>query len=244
QQLAQNARQRGQQLIEAQRQLPQDLQDLNREQGLGQDRQASRDSEELQQLLATQQQQNRELDEIDKILRAIIARGENEDQQLLNQAQRASRSIRPARETMDMSNRVLRSGMVNLAVDLEQEVGDNLAELEASLQAMASGSSPSASDPIQQAARDATELTEQIQDLQRQAEARSNGEEDVSIAGMREQLARSQQLAEQLTRQLQQQQQEQRMLSQRGQGSPAQQGRGQQDQSGQQGQGQQGAQGQ
>src|SRR5690606_7760254 len=157
--------------VQEQRQLQQDLQDVNRNQGLGQNREASRDSEELQQLLATQQQQRREIEEIEKMLRAIIARGENEDQQLLSQAQRASRSIRPLRETMDTSGRVLRSGMVNLAVDLEQEVGDDLAALEASLLAMTSGSAPVANDPVQQAARDAAELMEQVQDLQRQAEA-------------------------------------------------------------------------
>jgi len=216
QQLAENVRQRGQQLVQEQRQLQQDLQAANREQGLGQNRQSTRDSEQLQQLLATQQQQRREIEEIEKMLRAIIARGENEDQQLLNQAQRASRSIRPVRETMDTSSRVLRNGMVNLAVDLEQEVGDDLAELEASLQAMTSGGRPAATDPVQQAARDATELMEQMQALQRGAEARNSGEVDVPLAQMREQLARSQQLAEQLSRQLQQQQQEQRM-SQRGQ---------------------------
>lgn len=242
QQLAENVRQRGQQLVQAQRQLQQDLQAANRDQGLGQTRQSARDSEQLQELLAAQQQQRREIEEIEKMLRAIIARGENEDQQLLNQAQRASRSIRPVRETMDTSNRVLRNGMVNLAVDLEQEVGDDLAELEASLQAMTSGGSPAATDPIQQAARDAAELMEQMQALQRSAEARNSGDEDVSVAQMREQLARSQQLAEQLSRQLQQQQQQERM-SQRGQPGTGQQPGQQIAQAGQQGQPGQGPQG-
>ena len=249
-QLAQNVAERAEQLQEQQRQLQQDLEEANREQGLGDTRQDARDSGELQAMLDAQQQQRREIEEIEKMLRAIIARGENEDQRLLSQAQQASRAIRPIREGMDTSNRVLSNGMVNLALDIEQEVGDSISELSSALQAMNDANAPTSADPIQQAARDATELMQQMQALQRQTLALNQGDQsDASIAGMREQLARSQQLAEQLAQQLQQQQQQERTAAARGanapQGQSGQQGQqqaqaGQQGQSGQQGQGQQG----
>ena len=138
------------------------LQAANREQGLGQTRQSTRDSGELQELISTQQQQRRELEEIEKMLRAIIARGENEDQQILSQAQQASRAIRPIREQMSTSGRVLSNGMVNLAVDIEQEIGDSLEELSMALQAMNNVNNPRVDDPVQQAARDTAELMEQM----------------------------------------------------------------------------------
>lgn len=239
-QLAENVRQRGQQLLQQQRELQQDLQTANREQGLGQTRQNMRDSAELQELIATQQQQRREVEEIEKMLRAIIARGENEDQQLLSQAQSASRTIRPLRESMGTSSRVLSNGMVNLAVDIEQEIGDSLAELDASLQAMTDTGGPDVNDPVQQAARDAAELKQQVESLQRQALALNQGDQsDASIGQMRQQLARSQQLAEQLARQLQQQQMDERQASQRG-GSAQQSGQSSQGQQGRPGQGQDG----
>ncbi len=256
-QLAQNVAERAEQLQEQQRQLQQDLAEANRQQGLGETRQDARNSGELQAMLDAQQQQRREIEEIEKMLRAIIARGENEDQRLLSQAQQASRAIRPIREGMDTSNRVLSNGMVNLALDIEQEVGDSISELSSALQAMNDANTPTSADPIQQAARDATELMQQMQALQRQTLALNQGDQsDASIAQMREQLERSQQLAEQLAQQLQQQQQQERTAAQRGanapQGQPGQQGQqgqqlaqaGQQGQSGQQGQGQQGQQGQ
>ncbi|MDP2140817.1 MAG: hypothetical protein Q8L20_08385 [Gammaproteobacteria bacterium] len=242
-QLAQNAAQRGEQLLQQQRQLQQDLRTANREQGLGQTRQDARSNAELQELIAAQQAQRRELEEIEKMVRAIIARGENEDQRLLSQAQQASRAIRPIREEMNTASRVLGNGMVNLAVDIEQEIGDSLAAMNAALQAMNSANTPASSDPIQQAARNAAELMQQMQELERQTLALNQGNQsDASIAQMRQQLERSQQLAQDLATQLQQQQMAERTAAQRG--ANAQQQAGQQgQQGGQQGQGGQGQQG-
>ena len=44
----------------------------------------------------------------------------------MSQAQ-ASRDLRPIREEMSTSSRVLRNGMVNLAVDIEEEIEDQRA---------------------------------------------------------------------------------------------------------------------
>ena len=121
-QLAQNLGQRGQQLLQQQRDLQDSLQETIREQGLGQTRQAVRDDADLQGLIEAQQQQQKDLKEIEDMLRAIIARGDNEDQRLMSQAQAASRELVPLREEMQTSNRVLRNGMVNLSVDIEQEL--------------------------------------------------------------------------------------------------------------------------
>ena len=120
-QLAQNLGQRGQQLLQQQRQLQERIAETSRQQGLGQTRQSVRNDESLQELIQAQQQQQRDLEEIEDMLRAIIARGSNEDQRLMSQAQEASRDLRPIREEMSTSSRVLRNGMVNLAVDIEEK---------------------------------------------------------------------------------------------------------------------------
>ncbi|MFT4670744.1 MAG: hypothetical protein ACI945_000076 [Pseudohongiellaceae bacterium] len=222
-QLAQNLGQRGQQLLQQQRALQDSLQDKIREQGLGQTRQETRASGGLEELVQAQQQQQRNLDEIEDMLRAIIARGDNEDQRLMSQAQAATRELRPIKEEMQTSNRVLRNGMVNLAVDIEQELQTPMEGLAQSLLALNPASGDSASDRIQTAANDAEALREQIEELQNQVEAFSaqgegegqgSRQESQGEAGsgaptvreMREQLKRSQQLAQQLSNQIQESQ--------------------------------------
>ncbi|MFT4888708.1 MAG: hypothetical protein ACI8V0_002945, partial [Pseudohongiellaceae bacterium] len=215
-QLAQNLGQRGQQLLQQQRALQDSLQDEIREQGLGQTRQETRASGGLQELVEAQQQQQRNLDEIEDMLRAIIARGDNEDQRLMSQAQAATRELRPIKEEMQTSNRVLRNGMVNLSVDIEQELQTPMEGLAQSLLALNPASGDSVSDRIQTAANDAEALREQIEQLQNQVEefsAQGEGEgQDQASSGsptvreMREQLERSQQLAQQLSNQIQESQ--------------------------------------
>ena len=209
-QLAQNLGQRGRQLLQKQRQLQDALQQATRDQGLGQTRQAVRDGESMQGLVEAQQQQQRALGEIGDMLRAIIARGDNDDQRLMAQAQAASRELRPIREEMQTSNRVLRNGMVNLAVDIERELEAQIEEFAQSLAALNPAQSGSQSNQLQQAAADAESLREQIEELQQQVLVFSEagqqpGPGTTSIREMRDQLERTQQLAEQLTQQLQQQ---------------------------------------
>lgn len=217
-QLAQNLGQAGQKLLQQQRALQDALQDKIREQGLGQTRQETRASGGLQELVEAQQQQQRNLDEIEDMLRAIIARGDSEDQRLMSQAQAATRELRPIKEEMQTSNRVLRNGMVNLSVDIEQELQTPMEDLATTLMALNPSSSDSASDRIQTAANDAEALREQIEQLQSQVEAFSaQGEGDGSEQGeagsgkptvreMRDQLERSQELAQQLANQVQESQ--------------------------------------
>ena len=212
-QLAQNLNQRGQQLLQQQRQLQEQIAETSREQGLGQTRQSIRNDESLQELIQAQQQQQRDLEEIEDMLRAIIARGSNEDQRLMSQAQEASRELRPIREEMSTSNRVLRNGMVNLAVDIEEEIEGQLEELASSLAALDPSNQGSGSDQIQQAAQDAESLREQIEALEQQALAFNEAGQQASggngaapsLREMREQLQRSQQLAQSLQEQLQEQ---------------------------------------
>ncbi len=209
-QLAQNLGQRGQQLLQQQRDLQESLQETIREQGLGQTRQAVRDDANLQSLIEAQQQQQKDLKEIEDMLRAIIARGDNEDQRLMSQAQAASRELRPLREEMQTSNRVLRNGMVNLSVDIEQELEGSIEEFAQSLAALNPSSGDSASDQVQQVASDAAQLRQQVEDLEQQALAfneagQESGGEVPSLREMREQLEQTQQLAQQLTQQLQDQ---------------------------------------
>ena len=205
-QLAQNLGQRGQQLLQQQRQLQERIAETSRQQGLGQTRQSVRNDESLQELIQAQQQQQRDLEEIEDMLRAIIARGSNEDQRLMSQAQEASRDLRPIREEMSTSSRVLRNGMVNLAVDIEEEIEDQLEELADSLAGLNPANQGSESDQLQRAAEDAENLREQVESLQQQAlafnESGSQQGTQPSLRDMRDQLQRSQQLAEQLQEQL------------------------------------------
>ena len=208
-QLAQNLAQRGQEFLRQQRDLSENLQELARNQGLGQTRQSARNDSELQGLIEAQQQQQKDIKEIEDMLRAIIARGDNEDQRLMSQAQAASRELQPIREEMQTSNRVLRNGMVNLSVEMEQGLGDSIEELVQSLSALNPSRGSSASDQVQQAASDAAQLRQQLENLEQQALAFNEGQEAggdaPSLREMREQLQQMQQLAQQLTQQLQDQ---------------------------------------
>jgi len=208
-QLAQNLSQRGQQLLQQQRALQEALQNESRQQGLGQTRQSVRNDADLQELIEQQQQQQRDLDEIEDMLRAVIARGDADDQRLLSQAQEASRELRPIREEMQTSNRVLRNGMVNLSVDIEQELENQLEDFARTLAGLDPSRAEEEGGQIQQAARDAEALREQVEALQAQAEAFNAGqggdEGTPSIRQMREQLAQTQQLARNLQQQMEQQ---------------------------------------
>lgn len=209
-QLAQNLGQRGQQLLQQQRNLQEALESTTRQQGLGQTRQSVRNSDELQELVEIQQQQQRDLEEIEDMLRAIIARGDNDDQRLMSQAQEASRDLRPIREEMQTSNRVLRNGMVNLSVDIEQELEDQIEDFAQQLMSLNPANTNSPSSQIAQAAQDAEDLREQIENLQQQAQAfnedgQQSGTGSPTVREMRDQLERSQQLAQNLQQQLQQQ---------------------------------------
>ena len=209
-QLVQNLGQRGQQLLRQQRSLHESLQDIVRAQGIGQTRESVRNDSDLQGLIEAQQQQQKDIKEIEDMLRAIIARGDNEDQRLMSQAQAASRELQPIREEMQTSNRVLRNGMVNLSVEIEQGVEDSIEDLVQSLSALNPAKGDSASDQVQQAASDAAQLRQQLENLEQQAlafnEAGQEAGDDVpSLREMREQLEQTQQLAQQLTQQLQDQ---------------------------------------
>lgn len=208
-QLAQNLGQRGQRLLQQQRALQEALTETSRQQGLGQTRQSVRNDAGLQELIERQQQQQRDLEEIEDMLRAIIARGDNDDQRLLSQAQQATRDLRPIREEMQTSNRVLRNGMVNLSVDIEQELESTIEDFSRTLAGLDPAQANTEGGQIQQAARDAEELREQLEELEQQALAfNENGQNSPgapSIREMREQLARSQRLAQQLQQQMDQQ---------------------------------------
>ena len=127
----------------------------------------------------------------------------------MSQAQQASRDLRPIREEMQTSNRVLRNGMVNLSVDIEQELEGQIDEFAQSLAALNPTNNNSPSDQIAQAAQNAENLREQIESLQQQALTygeQQDGDGVPSIREMRQQLQNSQQLAQNLQQQLQQQQ--------------------------------------
>ena len=210
-QLARNLGQRGQQLLDRQRELREAMEEASREMGLGQTRQSVRNDEDLQELIEGQQRQQQDLEEIEEMLRAVIARGSNEDQRLLSQAQEATRELRPIQEEMQTSNRILRNGMVNLAVDIEQTIEDQLEGLARSLASL--DPERAGGNPLQQAARNAEELREQLEDLEQRILALNEngnqpGEGMPSVGELREQLQQSRQLAQQINQQMQQQAQQ------------------------------------
>ncbi|GIT21485.1 MAG: hypothetical protein CM1200mP40_11670 [Gammaproteobacteria bacterium] len=123
----------------------------------------------------------------------------------MSDAQEASRDLRPIREEMQTSNRVLRNGMVNLSVDIEDELEGQIEEFAQQLLALNPANMNSPSDQLAQAARDAEDLREQVEDLQQQAlafneDGRPSGGVP-TVREMRDQLQRSQQLAQNLQRQ-------------------------------------------
>ncbi len=207
-QLARNLGQRGQQLLQRQRELREAVAEASRELGLGRTRQAVRDDEALGQLIEAQQRRQRDLEEIEEMLRAVIARGGSEDQRLLSQAQQASRDLRPIEEETRTSNRILRNGMVNLALDIEQSLEGQIEDLAQNLAAL--DPALAGSNPLRQAADDAQELRERIEELERQilAVAADGGRQSAggppSVGELREQLGDSRDLAQRIEQQLQQ----------------------------------------
>ncbi len=210
-QLARNLGQRGQQLLEQQRELREAMEEASREMGLGQTRQSLRNDADLDELIEAQQRRQQEIGEIEDMLRAVIARGGNEDQRLLSQAQQATRELRPIQEEMQTSNRILRNGMVNLAADIEQTVEDQIEDLAQSLAAL--DPTQASGNPLQQAAADARQLREQLQELESQVQAlNENGNRPgpgmPGVGELREQLQQSRQLARQISQQMRQQAQQ------------------------------------
>jgi phosphohistidine phosphatase SixA len=212
--VAQNLAGLGGDLLQKQRALQEELSDLIQSQGMGQTRrEASRDSE-LQSVTNSQQQQQRDLEDIEDMLRAVIARGDSDDQRLLSRAQSAVRELRPIRNDMQTSNRVLRNGMANLAADMEAELEEKIesfAQSLADLDPRVTGQNPNKA-----ISEDAELLQAVVQGLEAKvaaynadalSEDNQNNTNQPSLSEMREQLAQAQGLAESLSRQLTQQSQ-------------------------------------
>ena len=215
-QIARRLSERGQELVRNQQALQEGLEEASRNQGLGKTRREARRDEALEALLDAQRQQQRDIEEIEDMLRAVVTRGDSDDRSLLTQAQAATRDLKPIRDEMATSNRVLRNGMLNLAIDMEQELGDQIDQLAQSLARLDPSQTQDSEGSARQVASDAQQLRQQIESLSEQAEQfnqRSAGEANEtegtgntpSLAQMREQLENSQALAENLSQQLAQQ---------------------------------------
>ena len=215
-QIARRLSERGQELVRNQQALQEGLEEASRNQGLGQTRREARRDEALEALLDAQRQQQRDIEEIEDMLRAVVTRGDSDDRSLLTQAQAATRDLKPIRDEMATSNRVLRNGMLNLAIDMEQELGDQIDQLAQSLARLDPSQTQDSEGSARQVASDAQQLRQQIESLSEQAEQfnqRNAGEasgtqgtgDTPSLAQMREQLESSQALAENLSQQLGQQ---------------------------------------
>lgn len=213
-QVAQSLAGLGGDLLQKQRSLQEELSDLIQSQGLGQTRrEASRDSE-LQSVTNSQQQQQRDLDDIEDMLRAVIARGDADDQRLLSRAQSAVRELRPIRNDMQTSNRVLRNGMASLAADMEAELEEKIesfAQSLAGLDPRVNGQNPNKaiSDEAELLQAVVQELDEKVgaYNADSPEEDNQNNTNQPSLSDMRAQLAQAQRLAENLSRQLTQQSQ-------------------------------------
>ena len=210
-QIARRLGERGQALARNQQTLQEGLAEASRNQGLGQTRREARRDEALQALLEAQRQQQRDIEEIEDMLRAVVTRGESEDRSLLTQAQAATRDLKPIRDEMATSNRVLRNGMLNLAIDMEQELGEQIQQLAQSLAQLNPSQMQDSASSTRQVAGDAQQLRQQIESLSQQATEFNQRSETAgdgnapSLAQMREQLESSQALADSLSQQLAQQ---------------------------------------
>lgn len=212
-QIARRLSERGQELVSNQQALQEGLEEASRNQGLGQTRREARRDEALEALLDAQRQQQHNIEEIENMLRAVVTRGDSDDRSLLTQAQAATRDLKPIRDEMATSNRVLRNGMLNLAIDMEQELGDQIEQLAQSLARLDPSQMQDSEGSARQVASDAQQLRQQIESLSEQAQQfnqRNAGEANrtegtgktPSLAQMREQLENSQALAENLSQQL------------------------------------------
>ncbi len=205
-QIARRLGERGQALLRQQQALEEGLREAVEAQGLGQSRREAQRDESLTSLLDAQRQQQRDIEEIEDMLRAVVTRGDSEDRSLLTQAQSATRELRPIRDDMATSNRVLRNGMLNLAVDMEKELGEKVESLATSLARLDPSASERGEGGARQVASDAEQLRQEIESLQEQIEqfnAEGQGDGDgPSLAQMRQQLESSQEIAEGLSEQL------------------------------------------
>ncbi|MEJ6525759.1 MAG: hypothetical protein QNL95_04125, partial [OM182 bacterium] len=78
-QIARRLSERGQELVRNQQALQEGLEETSRNQGLGQTRREARRDEALEALLDAQRQQQRDIEEIEDMLRAVVTRGDSDD---------------------------------------------------------------------------------------------------------------------------------------------------------------------
>ena len=199
--MARDLARRGTRLLQQQRRLQDALAEASREQGLGQTRRevrrAVQDAAGLQPLMEAQQRRQQDIDEIDELLRAVIARGDNEDRRLLSDAQEARRALSPLREEMQTSGRVLRNGMLSLTANLEQDIEEQLMELARHLADLhPARPEDDAGEELRRAVADAQNLREQIEVLQGEVQGFNTGD---SLLDMRERLGGIRRLADRLS---------------------------------------------
>ena len=129
--------------------------------------------QEIQELVEQKEKLQRNLKETEKVLRAVIARGEEEEPQITMRAMDALRSLKSRRieEQIVETQYLLQEGQVDASKEREKEIAQHIDQFSTRLQNIGSHSAHSRDEQLQQAASTAQNLQQELANLQRQVEA-------------------------------------------------------------------------
>lgn len=161
--------QQAQQLVSGQQQLREQIEEAGRQQNLGNSRSENLQQDGVAELLEAQQSQREKLQELSKTLRGVTTQADEDQRRLMDQAHEASLALKPIEDKMNTSEQILRRGMVNLSLKLEQEIESELVTLRQQLQQVGSGPSRSVANSEQQVANQVRQLRRSLENLQEQA---------------------------------------------------------------------------
>lgn len=157
-------------------------------------------SEAVQEVLNQKEQLQGNLNETEKVLRAVIARGEQAESQVTIRAMDALRSLqsRQIKERIEETKYLLKEGMVEESREIEKQIAQQIDQFSTRLQNIAGNSAQSRDDQIQQATTNARNLQRALQNLKRQVEAlRQQTQQSQQAQQALAQLQRGQQPAQQ-----------------------------------------------
>lgn len=185
-------------LIEQQQKMKTELQALSRTQSVGNSRSESMNSEETETILNQQREIKETVDDIRKNLRRIASRSNTGDDNEaassrdIQQSHQLSQSLRPIQEKMETSNMILKRGMVNLSLKLENDIETELAELQREMNGLGNSSVASnreaeanGEESTEQLAQQVTQLRQALQRLQQQVDQRQKNQLSDQLQGER-----------------------------------------------------------
>jgi len=171
--------------VEQQRRLREGLQELSRQQCLGDSRSQEARSDEAAELCRLQSDIKTTMNELSKILRDIATSAGDEEGRALEQSLDFSRSLRPIEEKMDTSNMILQRGMVNLSLKLETDIETELRNLQQQVRGLGT-SQPDPNSNAEDVGRSVAELRESLERLQEQLQQTQQQSQQPDSSGIRQ----------------------------------------------------------